>query len=80
MLEIGRLDMKRNKGDQEITKNKIAGELKMVAGKLSGHEQLELKGRIQAKKADFKKKTSVRRLINKAKEGLAGQINKFLAK
>ena len=36
-------------------KNKFAGGIKEVAGKVTGNEQLELKGKIQASKADIKK-------------------------
>lgn len=66
------------------TKEKLAGELKEAAGKISGNEQLELKGRIQSAKADIRKKSNVKRNVNKkvedVKETIAGKINDMIDK
>ena len=66
------------------TKEKLAGELKEAAGKISGNEQLELKGRIQSAKADIRKKSNVKRNVNKkvedVKESIAGKINDMIDK
>lgn len=72
--------MKKNKSNFENTKDKIVGEIKEAAGKISGNEQLELKGKIQSSKADLKKKMNVNHLASNAKEGIAGKINDMLDK
>jgi len=50
------------------TKNKISGAAKQAAGKISGDEVLELKGKIQSSKADLQKKTDVDDLSRKIKK------------
>jgi len=72
--------MDTNKDDFNNTKEKIAGKVKEAAGKITGNEQLELKGKIQSSKADFKKKTSVHRNVNNIKESIAGKINDIIDK
>ena len=62
------------------TKDKIAGESKEAFGKLTGNEQLELKGKLQSAKADFKKKTNVEDNVEKAKESIAGKANDMIDK
>jgi len=56
-------------------KNKIGGEFKEVAGKITGNEQLELKGKIQSSKADLKQNLSVENKIEDIKDHIAGKIN-----
>ena len=56
------------------TKDKVVGEIKEAAGKLTGNEQLEMKGKIQSSKADLKSK------VEDVKEGLAKTFNHALDK
>jgi uncharacterized protein YjbJ (UPF0337 family) len=56
-------------------KNKFAGEMKEAAGKVTGNEQLELKGKIQSTKADIKKNLSVKDKIEDIKENIAEKMN-----
>jgi len=51
------------------TKDKITGEVKEAVGKVTGNEELELKGKIQSSKADIKKKG------REVKEGIVKKIN-----
>jgi len=62
------------------SKEKIAGETKEAVGKVTGNEQLELSGRLQSSKADFKKKTNISNNVEKTKEGIAGKINDMMDK
>ena len=61
--------MKKNARKFENTTDKIAGEIKEAAGKITGNEQLERKGKIQSSKADLKIK------VNDVKEDIANAIN-----
>ena len=54
-------------------KDKLSGEAKEAAGKITGNEQLELKGKIQSSKADLKKKMEHK--VDETKEHIAGKIN-----
>lgn len=58
-----------NSSERKISraKNKVAGVAKQVAGKITGDEVLELKGRIQSSQADFQKKTDVGDAIHQMK-------------
>lgn len=60
------------------SKEKFMGESKEAIGKMTGNEQLELRGKLQSAKADFKQKTSVSNNVEKAKEGIAGKINNMI--
>lgn len=66
------------------TKDKLAGELKEAAGKITGNEQLELKGKIQSAKADIRRKSdvkkNVKRKVEDVKESIAGKINDMIDK
>jgi uncharacterized protein YjbJ (UPF0337 family) len=62
------------------SKEKFTGEVKEAAGKITGNQQLELKGKIQSSKADFKKKTNLHNNVNKVKEGVAGKVNDMMDK
>jgi len=66
--------------DPDFTKNKLAGQIKEVAGKISGNEQLELKGKIQSSKADLKKSVKVADRIEDIKENIAASINNKIDK
>ena len=57
------------------TKDKFEGEVKEAAGKITGNQQLELKGKIQSAKADLKKNRNVQDKIEDIKENIAGKIN-----
>lgn len=59
-----------NNFDRKVdnAKNKVAGLVKQTAGKISGDEVLELKGRIQSSQADFQKKTDVNDAIHQIKK------------
>ncbi|MBN1892211.1 MAG: CsbD family protein [Clostridiales bacterium] len=72
--------MSSEKKKLENSKDKLAGETKEAFGKLTGNEQLELKGKLQSAKADFKKKTNVKDNVEKAKENLAGKANDMIDK
>jgi uncharacterized protein YjbJ (UPF0337 family) len=72
--------MSQLKRDLDHAKNKLAGGAKEAAGKVTGNEQLELKGKIQSSKADLKKNTSVANKIENVKEKIAGSINNSIDK
>jgi len=67
--------MSDSKRKFEHIKDKFAGGIKEVAGKVTGNEQLELKGKIQASKADIKKNFNVKDKIEEIKDGIAEKIN-----
>jgi len=69
--------MKKNKSF-ENAKNEIAGKIKEVAGKLSGNEQLQLKGRLQSSKASFKKKMDMGNIVSEVKENIAEKVNDIM--
>lgn len=62
------------KDNLENAKDKVVGELKEGAGKVTDNEQLELEGKMQSAKADVKQKGE------EIKEGIAGKINDTLDK
>ena len=73
-----------NSSERKISraKNKVSGVVKQVAGKITGDEVLELKGRIQSSQADFQKKTDVDDAIHqiklsaeKGKASIAHKVN-----
>jgi len=66
--------MTDSKGKLENAKDKIIGEVKEAAGKVTGNEELELKGKIQSSKSDIKGKAG------KVKEGIAEKINDVIDK
>lgn len=70
--------MKDLKDKMENAKDKIVGEIKETTGKISGNEQLELKGKIQSSKADFEKKIDIKHTVNDVKENLAGKVNDMM--
>jgi len=53
------------------TKNKVTGVVKQTAGKITGDEVLELKGRIQSSNADMQKRTDVDDAIQHIKQSAA---------
>lgn len=64
------------------TKNKISGVVKQTAGKITGDEVMELKGRIQSSQADLQKKTDVdetmhqiKQSVEKGKANVAHKVN-----
>jgi len=56
-------------------KDKITGEVKEATGKITGNEQLELKGKIQSAQGNIKKNMNVSENIEEIKESIAGKIN-----
>jgi len=63
------------------TKNKVVGVMKQTAGKITGDDVLELKGRMQSAGADLQKKTDVddgiRHVKQSAEKGKAHVEQKF---
>ena len=72
------MNLKNDKFDN--SKEKLTGETKETIGKITGNEQLELSGKLQSSKADFKKKTNMSSNVEKAKEGIAGKMNDMMDK
>ena len=66
--------MSNSKGKLVNAKDKIVGEVKEAAGKVTGNEELELKGKIQSTKADVKKKAG------DLKESVAEKVNDLIDK
>jgi len=58
----------------ENANDKIIGEVKEVAGKVTGNDELELEGKIQSAKSGVKKK------VGEIKEGIAEKINDIIDK
>jgi uncharacterized protein YjbJ (UPF0337 family) len=56
------------------SKDKVIGEVKEAFGKVTGNEELELKGKIQSSKPDLRDKA------HEIKEGIAGKINDIIDK
>jgi uncharacterized protein YjbJ (UPF0337 family) len=72
--------MTRSKRKYVNTKEKLGGKVKEAAGKISGNEQLELKGKIQVSKAAMKEKLSAANMFDAIKERIAGLINNKIDK
>ena len=66
--------MTNSKGKIENAKDKIVGEVKEVAGKVTGNDKLQLEGKIQSTKADVKKKAG------NIKEGIAEKVKDIIDK
>jgi uncharacterized protein YjbJ (UPF0337 family) len=66
--------LSNSKGKLVNAKDKIVGEVKEAAGKVTGNEELELKGKIQSTKADVKKKAG------DLKESVAEKVNDLIDK
>jgi len=66
--------MTDSKNKLENAKDKIVGEVKEAAGKVTGNEELELKGKIQSSKSDIKEKAG------EVKEGITEKINDVIDK
>lgn len=67
--------MSKFKRKFDFAKNKFAGEAKETTGKITGNEQMELKGKIQSANADFKNEHNVQNKVDEIKEGIAAKIN-----
>jgi len=74
--------MNRSERKLAHAKNKISGVAKQIAGKITGDEVLELKGRIQSSQADLQKRTDVddaiqeiKKSAEKGKASIAKKIN-----
>lgn len=66
--------MSNLKGKFENVKDKVMGKTKEEVGKSSGSEEMELKGKIQTKKAHVVDK------LNETKENVARKINNAVNK
>ncbi len=56
-------------------KDKFSGGFKIIAGKITGNERLELKGKIQTSRAAIKKHMDLGEKIIAVEEIIAGKIN-----
>lgn len=68
--------MSKFKRKFDFAKNKFSGEVKEATGKITGNEQLELKGKIQSANADFKNEHNLQDKVEEVKEHIAEKINK----
>ncbi|WP_296557281.1 hypothetical protein [uncultured Acetobacterium sp.] len=69
------------KGRIDQAKDKTVGGIKEAAGKVTGNEELELKGKVQSLKGDAKGKAiDAGDKVDDAKEGAAGKVNDFIDK
>lgn len=68
------------KGKIDNAKDKSIGKVKEAVGKVTGNEELELKGKIQSLKTDLKEKTDISDKVDEVKEGIAGKINNIIDK
>jgi uncharacterized protein YjbJ (UPF0337 family) len=60
--------------------DKTIGEVKEAVGKVTGNEELELKGKMQSAKSDIKDKLNIGDKVDETKEVIAGKINDFIDK
>ena len=67
--------MTRNKRKFGRAKDKFSGTFKEIAGKLTGNERLELKGKIQSSRANIKKKMDIGEKVVAVEEVIASKIN-----
>lgn len=67
--------MTRSKRKFGRAKDKFSGAFKVAAGKITGNERLELKGKIQTSRASIKKKMDIGEKIVAVEEVIAGKIN-----
>lgn len=72
--------MSNFKNNFDHAKNKFTGETKKTVGKITGNEQLELKGKLQSSKADLKQNLNVADRIDDIKENIAESINNRIDK
>lgn len=68
------------KNNVRNTKDKIEGKTIQTAGKLTGNEQLELKGNLLVAKVEIAKKMDMKNKATNIKEGVAKKINGILDK
>jgi uncharacterized protein YjbJ (UPF0337 family) len=55
--------------------DRFSGKAKEIAGKVTNNEQLELKGKMQAAKADLNESMSIENKVEEIKENIAEKIN-----
>jgi uncharacterized protein YjbJ (UPF0337 family) len=72
--------MKHSEKALKNSKDKFKGKIAEAVGELTGNEQLELKGKLQVAKVDFKNKIDVKEKVENAKEGIAKKLNNHLDK
>lgn len=71
------------KGKFNTNMDKIIGEVKEKVGKITGNEELELKGKLQSIKSDITErinKDDIGKKMNEIKENIAGKINNQIDK
>ena len=73
-------NMKHSEKALKNSKDKFKGKIAEAVGELTGNEQLELKGKLQVAKVDFKNKIDVKEKVENAKEGIAKKLNNHLDK
>jgi len=74
------IQMRDSKDKIHNTKDKVEGKIKETVGEITGNEQLELKGKLQAAKADIKEKMDITENAYEVKEDLARKVNDILDK
>lgn len=72
--------MTDSKGKVDNAKDKVIGEVKELVGKVTGNEELELKGKIQSSKSDLKARMNIGDKVHEIKEGAAERLNDIIDK
>ncbi len=62
--------------DSKFASDKFTGKVEIAAGKITGNQQLELKGHVKVAKADLKHKLDPAHVVEGLKERAAGTVNK----
>jgi uncharacterized protein YjbJ (UPF0337 family) len=62
--------------DSKYASDKFTGKVEIAAGKLTGNQQLELKGHVKVAKAEIKHKLMPKHVIDDLKEKAASVVNK----
>ena len=68
------------KGTIKNTSDKVEGRIKEFTGKLTGNQQLELKGKLEVAKADIKKRLDAKDAVSDIKEDVAKKVNDAIDK
>ena len=67
--------MTHSKGNAATAKDKITGKMEEGIGRVTGNQQMELKGKILSMKSDLKGKTNISDMMHNVKENIAEKIN-----
>jgi uncharacterized protein YjbJ (UPF0337 family) len=68
--------MKQTKRDMINASDKFAGQVEVAAGKITGNQQMELKGHVKVAKAEIRHELSPKHVIDGMKKRAAGAVNK----